>query len=250
VNSLHITADDFGWTDGHNLAVERAHADGVLTHASLMANGDAFDGAVDLARRRPTLRVGMHLTLSEGCPLLPAGALPSLTRPDGTFHDSVVPLLAAWLRGRLARARDEALAEWRAQIDRAIAAGIRPSHLDSHKHVHMLPPLCDAIVELAKDYGVPYVRLPLERLSASVAPRAPGWLPLSGFALAARARLRKAGLAFADRFVGFGTAGRMTPARLARAIAHAGPDAEIMTHPAVVTDGVNALRRRYRWARA
>lgn len=245
---LIITADDFGWTDGHNLAVARAHRAGLLSRASLLCNGGAFAGAVALAAELPTLGVGVHLTLSEGRPLLPPGRLPHLTRADGSFHDRVLPLVLAWRAGRLLT--EEAQAEWRAQIERALQAGIRVSHLDSHKHVHLLPPLLPAIIALAREYRVPYVRLPLPPLTRSAARRAPGFAALRLLAMHARRRLREAGVAFPDHFFGFAESGEMTAERLLAILSDLPPGVvEIMVHPAVLTEQVQALRRRYAWAR-
>ncbi len=260
MRQLLINADDFGWTDGHNLAVERAHLGGLLNRASLLCNGDDFAPAVELAGRCPRLGVGIHLTLSEGRPLTDPARLPRLTRPDGTFHDRLVPLLWLWQTGRLST--DEAHGEWRAQIERARRAGVRITHLDSHKHVHLFPPLLSAIIALAQEYRVPYVRLPVEPAAAvsAISPgRAPAWLALKALGEHARRRLRAAGLRFADRFYGFGESGAMTPARLGALLGRlherpgpagpAGETVEIMVHPAVVTPAVAALGRRFGWAR-
>lgn len=241
-----VNADDFGWTDGHNLAVEKAHCQGVLNRASLLCNGGAFLPAVELAQRLPSLQVGVHLTLNEGRPLLPPGELPNLARPDGHFHDELVPLLLLWLRGGLYTV--EAQAEWQAQIESALAAGIHLSHLDSHKHVHLFPPLLQAIVELARRYAIPYVRLPLEPAGNALR-RGPAGLVLWSLAHRGRRILRVAGLAFADHFVGFGASGAMTLPRLRQAVgAHPHGKVEIMVHPAVVTPAVATLQARYAWA--
>jgi predicted glycoside hydrolase/deacetylase ChbG (UPF0249 family) len=136
-------------------------------------------------------------------------------------------------------------------LTRAEDAGLRLTHLDSHKHVHLLPPLLDAASALARRHGVPYLRLPLEGPSPSTIGRGPGWLALSALCLRARPRLRAAGLRFADRFVGFGDSGGLDGRRL-RALLAAGPAGgtlEVMVHPAVITPDVEALRRRYGWAR-
>lgn len=245
---LIINADDFGWTDGHNLAVERAHLHGALSHASLLCNGEAFDGAVALSRRCPGLGVGVHLTLSEGRPLLPPGRVASLLAQDGAFHDSVAPLLRRALSGRLRP--EEAEAEWDAQIGRARDAGLHLTHLDSHKHVHLLPPLLDVAVRLARRHGVPYLRLPLEAPRPQTL-RRPGWVALSALCLRARGRLRQAGLRHADRFVGFSYSGGVDGQRLRAMVAAGRPGEvlEVMVHPAVVTPAVDGLRRRYGWAR-
>ncbi len=235
-----INADDFGWTHGHNQAVEIAHTRGILNRASLMCNTPGFDEAVQIVRRCPELSVGVHLTLNESAPLLAPDALPTLTAQDGRFHDGPYALAELWGRGRLLR--DEALPEWRAQLEKALSAGIPVGHLDSHKHVHLFPPLLSVIVDLACQYEIPYVRLPLEQFSAKALRRGPAWLALFLLAYRARPRLLDAGLKCADTFVGVASSGRMTPPLLRRAIAEARGVTEIMVHPAVITPEVQELR--------
>jgi predicted glycoside hydrolase/deacetylase ChbG (UPF0249 family) len=243
---LIINADDFGWTGGHNLAVRRACAEGVLNGASLLCNGPAFAEALEIARELPELGVGLHLALNEGRPVLPPERLPNLAR-DGAFHDTIGALARLWAGGRLQAA--EAQAEWRAQIERALAAGLRPAHLDSHKHVHLLPPLLSAFAALAVEYGIPRVRLPLETPPLAALKRGPGGAVLLALALRARERMRAAGLRFTQHFFGFADSGAMTAERLLCAVAQAGGEsAEIMVHPAVITPDVAALREKYAWA--
>lgn len=248
--TLLITADDFGWTRDHNHAVAHAATHGVLNRASLLCNGDAFDDAIALGRALPQLGVGIHLTLSEGAPLSPPGRLRALCRPDGAFHDDPRALLRLWLRGELDL--DRALGEWRLQARRAVQAGLRPTHLDSHKHVHLLPPLLDAALTVSREFGVPYLRLPLEAPSPGILRRAPGWLVLSSFALRARRRMAQAGVSWADRFLGFADSGAMDAGRLLRAVKTARRyegTTEIMVHPARRGPGLRGLAQRYAWAR-
>jgi chitin disaccharide deacetylase len=242
-----FTADDFGWTPGQNLAVERAHTHGVLDRASMMACGAAFEQAVEIAKRLPSLGVGVHLQLVEGRPVSPAGSVPRLVDREGRFPSRLAPVIARWQfdRQTLAQVRDE----WDAQIRKVRDAGLALTHLDSHKHLHMLPPLCDIAIELAQTHGVPYLRLPLPPL-ATVA-RRPGAVSLLWpLALRARPRLRAAGLAFADHFIGLAQSGGMTAVELRKQIAGA-PEGttEVMMHPAVPTGDILSLVRRYPGAR-
>src|SRR5688572_26892079 len=91
-----FTADDFGWTPGQNLAVERAHTHGVLDRASMMACGGAFDQAVEIARRLPSLGVGVHLQLVEGRPVSAPEAVPRLVDREGRFPSRLAPVIARW----------------------------------------------------------------------------------------------------------------------------------------------------------
>ncbi len=244
---LIINADDFGWTDGHNQAVKEAYQRGVLNRVSLLCNGEAFEEAVALAQQLPRLQVGVHLTLSEGRPLLPAAQLPHLTRGDGKFHDTLKSLLALWWQGRLIT--KEVQAEWRAQIERALRSDVVVAHLDSHKHVHLLPPLLQALIALAKEYRISTTRLPVEPFSVQVRRRGFAWLMIWMLGWQARGQLRAAGIGFADRFMGFSTSGMMVKDRLLKIIREAPKGVtEIMMHPAIQTPAVEELRRRYAWA--
>ncbi len=239
-----FTADDFGWTPGQNMAVERAHTHGVLDRASMMSCGGAFDAAVAIAHKLPSLGVGAHLQLVEGRPV--SRSVPRLIERRGQFPDRLAPVITRWQfdRQTLSQVRDE----WDAQINKLIAAGITPTHLDSHKHLHMLPPLLDIVIDLARAHRIPYVRLPLPPLLTLR--RRLGVALLYPLALRARAKLRAAGLQFADHFIGFAESGGMTPTELRHQLA-AAPDgtSEVMMHPAVRTGDLLSLERRYPGAR-
>ncbi len=247
MRTIYFNADDFGWTDGHNQAVERAHRSGVLNRASLMCNGGAFDQAVQLARDLPNLSVGIHLTLNEGKPISPASTLPMLLNGGDAFPETLRELAELWLKGRLSPA--EIQPEWRAQIEYGLSAGIRPSHLDSHKHVHLLPPLLDIAIQLASDYRITYLRLPKENLLSTTVRRGPLGFVFWLLAIRAERKMRRSGLSFADKFVGVSSSGAMTLDRLVHAVSQAQDGTtEIMTHPAVVTSAVTRLQHCYRWA--
>jgi chitin disaccharide deacetylase len=135
VKRLLVNADDFGLSPGANLGILRAHREGIVTSATIMVNMPAAPEAFRLAKTTPTLGVGLHITLTGGRPLSDA---PSLTGPDGCFLK--LPELAA-------QARPQELArEIQAQVDAFLAVGLRPTHLDSHHHVHLEIPAVGAIV--------------------------------------------------------------------------------------------------------
>jgi predicted glycoside hydrolase/deacetylase ChbG (UPF0249 family) len=246
--TVFITADDFGWTDAQNLAVAQGAAAGTLHRASLLSNGEGFAGAVAVARLFPRLGVGVHLTLAEGRPLTGAAPLGRLCDAEGCFAAKLGPLLRLFVSRQLDVAA--VAVEWRAQIERALGAGLRLSHLDGHKHVHLLPPLFDLTLELARRYSIPYIRIPASAPGPLPLRRAVGWGVLRGLALRARRKLRGSAVQTPDHFIGFAYSGAMTTARLLDAILSARPGVtEIMLHPAAETPSLAGLRARYGWAR-
>ncbi len=144
---LVVNADDFGFTPDVNQGIVEAHRRGILTATTLMANGAAFEDALRLARETPSLDVGCHLVLIGGRSLSTGKPLP-LTVPQ---------LLAAMARREI-RVYDEL----RAQVRRIVDAGIRPTHLDTHKHTHLAPPVLDAVARLGEEFDIPWVRRPFD----------------------------------------------------------------------------------------
>ena len=247
---LIVNGDDFGLSEGINRGILSAHQNGILRSTSIMPNGPAFDDAVRIALDTPSLDVGIHLTLFGGPSVAAAGELRGLAGDDGLLPASY----SAFTRGLLGRrfTAGDVQTEIRAQIERVLTAGIDPSHLDSHQHVHMLPAIFAIMVDVAREYDVPALRVPLEQREA----RAGGLLSRLIQALflpqIGRTRLRQveaAGLHAADWFWGLGVAGNMNEANLMETLSNLQPGVnEIMCHPGVRDEAV-ALRHGldYSW---
>jgi len=144
---LIVNADDFGFTHDVNEGIVEAHRDGILTATTLMANGAAFDDAVRLGLECPALDVGCHLVLVQGKSMLP---------PHRPLPSSLSELVRSLALGRIS-----VYDELAAQVRRIVAAGIRPTHLDTHKHTHLLPPVMRVLARLSREFGIPWVRLPI-----------------------------------------------------------------------------------------
>ncbi len=155
---LIINADDLGLTPGVNRAIAEAHQRGVVTSATLMAAGRAFDDALTAVRELPQLSVGCHVVLVDGRPVLPAAELPTLAAGNGGFRASPAGFALAVLRGRIAA--DEIERETAAQVRKLQAAGVAVTHLDTHKHSHLLPQVLRPLLRAAAACGVPAVRNP------------------------------------------------------------------------------------------
>ena len=166
---LIINADDFGLTVGVNRAIAEAHSRGIVTSATLMANSRAFDEAAALARSMTVggshFSVGCHVVLLDGEPLLPPERVRSLLEPggrDGQFRTKLNDFVIASFRGKLQPGEIEAEAS--AQMRRLQAAGIAPSHFDTHKHAHMFPAVLRPLLRAARACGVPAVRNPFGQI--------------------------------------------------------------------------------------
>src|SRR2546427_11765992 len=96
---LIVNADDFGWSEGVNRGIVEAYRNGIVTSTTVLANGEAFDGAAQLARQERRLGVGGHLNLSDGAPLLPRWEVPSLVNEQGQFSGGPMKLVARMLAG-------------------------------------------------------------------------------------------------------------------------------------------------------
>src|SRR3984957_6371068 len=158
--NLIITADDFGAAVEVNEAVERAHRDGILTAASLMVSGAAAADAVRRARAMPSLRVGLHLVLVEGKPVLPAVSVPDLVDAQGNFRTDMARAGAAMFF--LPKVRRQLAAEIEAQFAAFAATGLALDHVNAHKHFHLHPTIAGLIVKIGKRHGVKGARVPLE----------------------------------------------------------------------------------------
>jgi hopanoid biosynthesis associated protein HpnK len=163
---LIVNADDFGVTRGVNRGIIRCFREGIVTSTTIMANGDAFEDAVELARANPELGVGVHVVLIGGRALAPREQVGRLAGEDGELPKTVKSLILK-ASARLIRA-SQIEAEVRAQFERVRAAGIAPTHFDSHKHAHLHPMVMRAIANVAREYGIGRVRMPFENLSGTL----------------------------------------------------------------------------------
>lgn len=249
---LLFTADDFGLSPALNLAVVLAHQRGLLGNASLMPRGAAAAQALWLARSCPGLCVGLHLTLIQGRPVLPAALLPGLVDGRGRFPEP--PFLTGWRYFWQPRLLGEIAAEMRAQIEALLEAGLRIWHLNGHLNLHLHPRILPLAVELAREYGIPALRLAREDwpVTLAVSPRPALSIPLLGltFALLARRARRlaeAAGLLVNDHLFGLTTPGALTEAFLLALVPRLKPGiTEICLHPAAWSDpGLPHPSQRY-----
>ncbi|TCH98063.1 ChbG/HpnK family deacetylase [Roseococcus sp. SYP-B2431] len=213
---LILNADDLGLAAETNEGIERAHREGMLTAASLMTGESGFEEGVRVARANPGLAVGLHLTLTDGVPTLPAARIPSLTQGNGRFRDDMAGMGLTLAVSREARA--ELAAEVAAQMARFTATGLACDHVNAHKHYHLHPSIAAALMQAAAGAGVRCLRLPWEPgwLVRAVEAGAPGtgeWA-IRPWCRILRRRAARKGLVAPDRVVGLAWSGHFTADRL------------------------------------
>ena len=237
---LVVNADDFGFTPDVNLGIVDAHRRGILTATTIMANGAAFDDAVRLARETPSLDIGCHLVLIGERSLV----------SDKPYPPSVARLLAA-----LARREIRPYEELRAQVRRILDAGIRPTHLDTHKHTHLAPPVLEAVARLGEEFGIRWVRRPFDLPLNAARGTAPKLKRMTSDAMGLlRQRfhrvLARHGCRTTDHFAGFQITGRFRTAEVVELLACL-PDGstELMCHPGYCGEALRGARTRLKESR-
>jgi predicted glycoside hydrolase/deacetylase ChbG (UPF0249 family) len=237
---LVVNADDFGFTPDVNQGIVEAHRRGILTATTLMANGAAFEDALRLARETPALDIGCHLVLIGGRSLVTGKPYPL----------TVTRLLTA-----LARREIRPYEELAAQVRRIVDAGLRPTHLDTHKHTHLAPPVLDAVARLGQEFGIRWVRRPFDFPLHALRGSVPRLKRLTSGALGLlRGRfhrvLERHGCRTTDHFAGFQITGRFRTAELVELLA-AIPEGstELMCHPGHCGEALRGARTRLKESR-
>lgn len=158
-----FNADDFGISKGVNAAIVKAHREGILNSASLMINQKYAAEAVKLAKEMPELEIGLHVNLTNEYPAASAQEIPLLVDGQGKLKNGFVNLLLlSFFKPRQLRLQVEI--EMRAQIAKYLTTGLPLQHLDSHRHVHMIPQIFKTMRKLQKEFEVPRIRVMNENI--------------------------------------------------------------------------------------
>lgn len=156
-----LNADDFGMSEAYNRAILEGYSSGILKSASLVANGEAFEEAwKNVIPACPDLGVGIHLNVIEGKSL--CLGLDRLTDEEGNFNNSYVQLLLKSLNKKDTAFMEQLEKEFRAQIEE-VMKHTKVTHIDSHVHVHSIPPIFELVCRLAKEYGIKQIRSQYEK---------------------------------------------------------------------------------------
>ena len=247
---LIVTADDFGLAREVNEAVEQAHTGGILTAASLMVGAPAAAEAIAMAKRLPSLRVGLHLTLLEAPPVLSKAQIPDLVGPDGLFRTDMAKAGADMFFRKAVQ--KQLAAEIDAQFQVYAATGLPLDHVNAHKHFHLHPTVTSLLMKIGPKYGMRSVRVPDEPnvMIRAIDPRAPRMTPVitKPFTLLLKQRLRMRGFRVPDHVFGLAWSGAMTGDRIAALLVHPPQGVtEIYTHPATA-GGYAGAAAGYRYA--
>lgn len=249
---LIVNADDFGLHAAVNRGILAAHTEGIVSSTSLMAGGAALDDAVRIAKQCPQLGVGVHLTLVGARPVLPVAEVSSLLDESGAFYGSYPLFIKRFLRGKIRLAEVER--ELAAQIDRIRMAGIQPSHLDSHQHLHVLPGIGGIVLDLARRFSIRAIRIPAEPVAfIGATPATVGRLAgrggLTMLANLFRQHAAAAGIRTSDHFFGMLAGGQLTEPAILAILRRLPPgDSELMTHPGFADESLaDAFRWDYQW---
>lgn len=232
---LLVNADDLAWSRSVNAGIVEAYQGGIVTSTSLLAAGHAFDDAIRLLAENPGLTVGVHLNIYRGEPVLPPDAVSTLLGDDGRFPGDWKVTARRLALDEIDLAQVEA--EFSAAVEKVIAAGVRPAHLDSEKHLHQWPSIFDVVCRVAVRYEIPRVRVVREPFTTKAIPAA---LSLLGLRNAAHARAM--GLSVADATIGV-TESPIDRDTLARLLAGArAANVEFVCHPGHVDEEFLAMQ--------
>jgi hopanoid biosynthesis associated protein HpnK len=235
---LIVNADDFGISEEVNLAIVRAHKEGILTSTSLMVTGAAFDHAVRLARENPQLDVGIHLVAVMGRSALPPSEVSSLVDSEGNFPTN--PVKAGLRYFFYPRARRELRRELAAQFRKFESTGLPLSHVDGHLHFHVHPVIFREALELAAKYGARRMRVPVEERALALrfdstnrAFKTVMSILFGGLARYMKPKLYSKGFVFPERVYGNLLSGRITERYFLYVLDNLGAERnEIYCHPA------------------
>ena len=236
---LTVNADDFGYTHDVNSGIVEAHHKGILTATTLMANAPAFDDAVRLSRANPTLDVGCHLVLVGGTSMLTGEPYPR----------DVPGLIKAIIMRQI-----KPYPELRDQIRKILHAGLKPLHMDTHKHTHLFPAVLQIVAKLSEEFKIPFVRRPFDF------PMRPGKTPISKRLVAKsfqivrgkfQQSLAQHGCRSTDYFAGFSLTGAFTAADLVSLIQELPEGStEFMCHPGHCGEELMAAKTKLKASRA
>jgi hopanoid biosynthesis associated protein HpnK len=238
MKKLIVTGDDFGLAEPVNEAIVEAHRRGILTTASLMVGAGSATDAVARARSVPSLKVGLHLVVVEGRPILAPNAVPNLVDRNGEFSRHLVRSGFKFFFRPAVRRQLEA--EITAQFEAFRRTGFVLDHVNAHNHMHLHPTILTLMIKVGRRYGLRSIRFPYEPPLRSWRASHEGlgskigwWLFLGPWLQLMKKRLRRAGVQINDYLFGMASSGQMTLDRVMALLQQIPPGiTEMYFHPA------------------
>lgn len=240
-----LNADDFGMSKPHNKAVLDGYHSGFLTSASICANGNVFDAAVnEIIPECPNLGIGVHLNIIEGRSLLDTTKNKFLTNSDGIFNNSYLRLISL-SNNELFLTQVEN--EFRAQIEKVLSF-CKIDHIDSHVHVHAIPKIFELTCKLAKEYNIKQVRTQNEKfylipnikkhINLKYPPNIIKVMLLNTFTTTNKKTIKEYGLQTNDFIIGVGYTGMMDDSAIYQGLSAIEEDSivEALIHPCNFSD--------------
>jgi len=229
---LIVNADDFGMTHGINRGIIEANGKGIVTAASIMVTGWAFDEAVQLARENPNLDIGLHLSLTVGRPASNDPAVHRYLTSHGTFRLGNRDLLIKLILHNILPSVP--YREIEAQFKKAIDTRLPITHIDGHESIHLFPGIREIVFQLMERYGIPFMRLSYERIGLRRVWKLRRWKKalVNLFGLLHQRQIRRRGIRTTDYYYGTFDAGYLGKEKLMATISNLREGtSEIMCHP-------------------
>ncbi len=248
---LIINADDFGLCEGINRGIEKLLHAGIVKSVSIMPTGYAFESAISIVRHNPNIDIGVHLSLIGTKPNQSEDRISSLANKTGKFEDKFLPFFMRYLFGGIKKNR--IIGELRAQIEQVKKNGLEITHLDSHQHMHMLPGIFKIILKLAKEYKIPFIRLPVapvDFFDKMPLRRKVFQLVLNVIGAYYKGALKKEGIYFCKHSFGFMESGHLNQTKIKDILMSLKKDRfELVCHPAEEDEDLSQLIGHwgYRW---
>ena len=161
VKKFILNADNLGKDKAHNIGIYEGYEGGILKSASITANGEAYEDAINsVIPACNELSLGLHLNLTEGYAL--CKDLVGLTDGNGKFNNSFLSLLIRSYLPKNTEFLSEMEREFRVQAEK-VTSKLKITHIDSNDHIHAIPPIFKIVCKIAKDYGIKQIRTHYER---------------------------------------------------------------------------------------
>lgn len=258
---LIVNADDYGQATGINIGIIEGHLKGIITSTTIMACGHALNDGIARLKEAPNLSLGCHLVLIGEDPVAKPSQVRSLLNKSDRFPRTLTDFMWQMTSGKVKYS--ELLIELRAQLDRLLSLGLTISHCDSHKHSHAHPKVLDAVIQVAEEYKIRYIRRPFEKCRIQQVQQVFGKYPgmdISKKYLLSRMldyyhwcfskRMVKANLHCPDYFQGFIATGYLTPTLMPKLLAQVCEGVtELMCHPARLDQDLQNIQTRLKQSR-